>query len=151
MVPAFYGKYYNSIDSKGRAIIPAPFRDIIKNHHSTKLYVTNSPTENCLNIYPHDEWLKLQERVRQLPRSDRAMRVFRYRVIASAQECELDRQGRILIPSSLREDGKLDSEIVVVGQIDWIEIWNREEWNKIADLSQIDRAEYEARLAELGL
>ncbi|HDH00577.1 MAG TPA: division/cell wall cluster transcriptional repressor MraZ [Nitrospirae bacterium] len=151
LVSVFYGKYYNAIDSKGRAIIPAPFRDIIKNNYSTKLYVTNAPLENCLNIYPQEEWLKLQEKVRKLPRSDRAMRVFRYRVIASAQECELDKQGRILIPLSLREDGRLNSDVVVVGQIDWIELWNREEWDKVVDPSGMDSREYEERLAELGL
>lgn len=147
----FHGKYYNSLDAKGRIIVPASFRDIIRNSDSAKLYITNSATESCLNIYPHEEWMKLQDKIRQLPRSDRAMKTFRYRVIASAQECELDKQGRLLIPPSLREDGKLNNEIVVVGQIDWIEIWNREEWNNMIDLKDIDRREYEDKLAELGL
>jgi MraZ protein len=149
-VPTFHGKYYNAIDTKGRVMVPAPFRDIIKSNYSTKLYITNAPTEECLNIYPQEEWQKLLDKISKLPPSDRSVKKYRYRVIASAHDCELDKQGRILVPSSLRTDGKLDSEIAVVGQINWIQIWDKNAWENMTSLTDID-GDYEDKLAELGL
>ncbi len=149
-MPNFHGKYYNAIDAKGRVIVPAPFRDIIRSNYSTKLYITNSPTENCLNIYPQEEWQNLLSKISELPPSDRAVKKYRYRVIASAHDCELDKQGRILVPSSLRADGKLGSEIAVIGQIHWIQIWDKNEWENMMSLTDID-GDYEDKLAELGL
>ncbi|MGE5893249.1 MAG: division/cell wall cluster transcriptional repressor MraZ [bacterium] len=147
----FYGKYYYTIDPKGRLIIPAPFREIFNSTYGTKIYITNAAFDSCLHIYPQEEWQKLQDKVRQLPKMDESVRFFMYRVIASAQECELDKQGRILIPSSLREDAKLNSDVAVVGQIDRIDLWDRNEWNNMADPSKVNRKEYEERLSSFGL
>lgn len=147
----FYGKYYYTIDPKGRLIIPAAFREIISAIYGLKVYVTNAAFDNCLHVYPLEEWQKLQDRVKQLPKMDEAVRFFMYRVIASAQECEIDRQGRILIPSSLRADAKLNADVAVVGQIDRIDIWDRSEWNNVADPSKVNRREFEGRLSSMGL
>jgi MraZ protein len=149
-MPAFSGKYYYTVDPKGRIIIPAPFRDIITSHYSTKLFITNAAVDQCLSIYPADEWSKLNDKVRTKPNSDKHVKFFMRRVIASAVETEIDRQGRILIPAALREDAKLDSSIVIVGQVDRIDLWDRSEWDKLVDLSQIDRESMEAGLAALG-
>jgi len=150
-VPAFSGKYYYSLDPKGRLIIPAPFREIISSNYNPKLYIVNAAFDNCLHIYPQEEWQKLEEKVRQLPGMDEAVKYFKRRVIASAQEVELDKQGRILVPSSLREDAGLNSEIAIVGQLDRIDLWDRKEWNLVADPSRVDRKAVEARLTEFGL
>jgi len=150
-VAAFYGKYYNSIDPKGRIIIPAPFREILNSNYSKKIYITNAAFDNCLHIYPQEEWNRLQDKVRQLPRMDEAVRFFMYRVIASAQECEVDKQGRVLVPSALREDAKLNTDVAVVGQIDRIELWDREEWDNVTDPSKVSRKDFEERLSAFGI
>ncbi len=149
-VPAFSGKYYYTVDPKGRIIIPAPFRDIITSHYSTKLYITNAAIDQCLCIYPAEEWNRLNDKVRTKPNSDKHVKFFMRRVIASAVETELDKQGRILVPAALREDAKINSNIVIVGQVDRIDLWDRNEWDKLVDLSQIDRESMEEGLAALG-
>lgn len=150
-VPAFSGKYYYTIDPKGRVIIPSPFREIITTNYNTKLFVTNDIFDKCLHVYPHDEWAKLEEKVRQFPQMLEEVKYFKRRVIASAQEIELDKQGRVLIPASLREDAGLNSDIVIVGQIDKIELWDRREWDAVNDPSNIDKKAVAEKLAALGL
>lgn len=149
-VPSFSGKYYYTVDLKGRIIIPAPFREIITNHYSTKLFITNAPLDECLRIYPAEEWNRLNDKVRTKPSSDKYVQFFLRRVVASAVEIELDKQGRILIPVALREDAKISSNIAIVGQVDRIDIWDRNEWDKLVDLSRIDKESMQEGLAALG-
>lgn len=148
---AFSGKYYNTVDPKGRIIIPAPFRDIITSNYNPKLYITNALFENSLCLYPTEEWNKLQEQVRSKPRSDEAIQYYLRRVIASAVETEMDKQGRVLVPVALREDAKINSNVVVVGQIERIELWDRNEWDNLVDPTRIDRKAVEEKLISYGL
>jgi MraZ protein len=150
-VPAFSGKYYYTVDLKGRIIIPAPLREIITSNYSPKLYITNAPFDKCLYIYPAEEWNKLQEQVRSKPKSDEAIRYFLRRVIASAVEMEMDKQGRILVPASLREDADINTNVVMAGQIERIELWNRNEWDVLFDPARIDRKSIEDKLTTYGL
>jgi MraZ protein len=150
-VPSFSGKYYYTVDPKGRIIIPAPFREIITSNYSSKLYITNAPFDKCLFIYPMEEWNKLQEQIRTKPKSDEAIRFFLRRVIASATETEMDRQGRILVPIALREDANINSNVVMAGQIERIELWDRSEWDVLFDPSKVDRKAIEDKLTSYGL
>lgn len=150
-MPAFTGKHYYTVDEKGRLIIPAPFREIISSNYSPKLYITNAAFDRCLHIYPHEEWTKLEEKVRELPKMLEDVRFFMRRVIASAQECVIDKQGRILVPAALREDAVIKGDVAIVGQIEKIELWDRAEWNAAVDPSKIDRRAAEERLAAYGL
>jgi MraZ protein len=150
-LPAFSGKYYYTVDPKGRIIIPAPFREIISTNYSTKLYITNAPFDRCLYIFPSEEWNRLQEQVRTKPRSDEAIRFFMKRVIASAVELEMDRQGRVLIPVAHREDANINTNVVIAGQIERIEIWDRDEWDTLFDPTKIERRSIEERLTVYGL
>jgi MraZ protein len=150
-MPAFSGKYYYTIDPKGRIIIPAPFREIISSTYNSKLYIVNAAFDQCLHLYPQEEWIRLEEKVRQLPRMQEEVRFFMRRVIASAQEVELDKQGRVLIPAAHREDAGLHSDIVIVGQIEKMELWDRKEWDIVVDPARIDRKAAEEKLASYGL
>jgi MraZ protein len=150
-MPAFSGKYYYIVDQKGRIIIPAPFREIISSNYSSKLYITNAPFDRCLYIYPLEEWNKLQDQVRTKPRSDEAIRFFLRRVIASAVEVEMDKQGRVLIPAALREDANINTNVVMAGQIERIELWDRNEWDILFDPAKIDRKSVEEKLTSYGL
>ena len=150
-MPAFSGKYYYTLDPKGRVIIPAPFREIISSNYNPKLYVVNDIFDNCLHIYPQEEWSKLEEKVRTLPKMDEDVKLFIRKVIGSAQEVEIDKQGRILVSAAQREDASLNSEIVIVGQLDKIDLWDRKEWDAANDLSKIDKKATAEKLAAYGL
>lgn len=149
-MPDFSGKYYYTVDPKGRVIIPSPFREIISTNYSTKLFVTNDAVDNCLLIYPQEEWARLQEKVRKLPQMLEAVKYFKRRVIASAFEVEIDKQGRVLIPAAHRQDAGISSDIVIVGQLEKIELWDRKEWDTVNDPAKIDKAAHIAKLSELG-
>lgn len=148
---AFSGKYYYTVDEKGRLMMPSLFREIISSNYSRGLYITNAAFDRCLHIYPYEEWNRLEEKVRSLPKMLEEVRFFMRRVVASAQECQLDKQGRILIPAAHREDAVITGDVVIVGQIDKIELWNRKEWDAAIDLTGIDRKATEERLAAYGL
>jgi MraZ protein len=150
-MPAFSGKHYYTVDEKGRLMIPAPFREIFSTQYSSRLYITNAAFDHCLHVYPHEEWAKLEEKVRTLPKMLEEVRFFMRRVIASAQECSFDKQGRLLIPAAHREDAGIRADVVIVGQIDKIELWDREEWDNVVDPARIDRKAAEERLAAYGL
>lgn len=150
-MPAFSGKYYYTVDSKGRIIIPAPFREIISSNYNPKLYVANDAFDKCLHLFPQEEWNAIEEKVRKLPSMDDAVKYFKRKVIASAQEVELDKQGRILVPAAHREDAGLHSEIVIVGQIDRIDLWDRREWDLVTDPAHIDRKAVEEKLTAFGI
>lgn len=149
---SFIGKYYHNLDEKGRVILPAALREVlVTKYSSNKLYLTNAPFDRALHLYPLEEWLKLEEKIRQLPRSDEAVMYFLRRVIASAVPIELDRQGRILIPYEHRQDAGINSEVVIVGQIERIEIWDKPTWDSITDPTKVDIKRIQDGLAKYGL
>lgn len=150
-MPGFSGKYYYTLDPKGRIIIPAPFREILSANYNSKLIFTNDAFDRCLCAYPISEWNELMEKVKEKPQTLEAVRYFMRRVIGSAIECEIDRQGRVLVPSALRTDAGLNNEVVLMGQGNRIEIWDRGELEKVADPSKIDRKAYMEQLSSLGL
>jgi len=147
----FSGKYYYTVDPKGRVMIPAPFREIIAANYSPTMMVTMAPVDKCLQAYPLEEWNTLQEKVRSLPKSNKSVKLFMRNVIGSAVETSLDKPGRILIPASLRQDLGINGEVVIVGQLEKIEIWDRALWEEATDLTKIDLTAYEEELGDLGL
>jgi MraZ protein len=147
----FSGKYYYTVDPKGRVMIPAAFREIIAANYGPKLYLTNAAFDKCLHLYPLEEWGKLQDKVKSLPKMDKAVRFFMRRVIASAVETTIDRQGRVLVPAAHREDSAVNGEVVIVGQIDRLEIWDRARWDEATDPSMVDVGALEKALSDFGL
>lgn len=150
-MPSFSGKYYYTLDPKGRLMIPAPLREIISANYSPKLYIVNAAFDKCLHIYPMEEWSRLEEKVRSMPKMDEAVKFFMRRVVASAVEVDIDKQGRVLIPAAHREDSGMNSDVVIVGQIEKIEIWDKNEWNSMFDPSKIDKKAIEEKLVNYGL
>jgi MraZ protein len=148
---AFSGKYYYSVDPKGRVMIPAPLREVITANYSPVLMVTNAPVDRCINLYPLEEWNNQLEKVRALPKNNKAVKLFMRNVIGSAVEVLMDRQGRLLIPASLRQDSGINGDLVIVGQLDKIEVWDRSLWEKATDLSGVDVDAYEQALSDFGL
>ena len=115
------GSYQNSIDAKNRVIVPAKFRDEL----GPKCVLTRGLDE-CLILYPMSTWSEQQEKLAQLPRSDENARAFIRYIFANATECEVDRQGRLLIPASYKEMAGIDKEMVTIGMLDRIELWAKE-------------------------
>jgi MraZ protein len=150
-MPGFSGKHYKSLDSKGRLLIPAPFREILSSNHSSKLIITNEVFDKCLNAYPVDEWQKLLDKVNGLPQTSDAVKYYMRRVIGSAIECEIDKQGRVLLSPALRVDAVLNGEVVLLGLGNRIEIWDKNELEGVADPSKIDRNAFKEAFINLGL
>lgn len=153
-MPGFYGKHYYTLDAKGRVLIPPAFKESLSSNYSLRLVFVNDAFDNCLCAYPVDEWNRLMEQVKAMPQTLDAVKYFMRRVIGSAVECEIDKQGRTLIPSALRSDAGLNSEIVLIGQGGKIEVWDKKEFEGVADPSKFDDEtikEHKANLSNLGL
>ena len=118
------GEYEHSLDVKGRLIMPAKLRIDM----GEKFIVTKG-LDGCLFAFSQNEWLNFESKLKALPLSDKNARNFVRFFLAGATECEIDKQGRFLIPSNLREAGKLEKETVIIGVGTRLEIWNKEVWN----------------------
>jgi MraZ protein len=147
----FRGSSFHTIDDKGRIIIPARFRDHIKNNGH--LGIMLSRMDNCLVGYPFDEWNKIEKRILSLAEKTQSMRRFRRVFIGGAHECIGDKQDRILIPPALRQYALLEKELVIVGVLDHFEIWSREKWEQENHELEKDMQEEDVRneIAKLGL
>ena len=140
----FMGEYNHIIDAKGRLIIPAKFREPLGEE-----FVLTRGLDGCLYIYPMDEWNAFEEKLRALPLTNKNARTFTRFFVAGATNCELDKQGRILIPAVLREFAGLDKDVVLVGVASRIEIWSKEKWEDASEYDDMeDIAEH---MSELGL
>lgn len=124
----FMGEYRHTVDTKGRLIIPAKFRDELGPE-----FVITRGMDGCLFGYPLTEWNNLEEKLRQLPLTKKNARAFVRFFYSAATECEFDKQGRINIPKALRAHAALDKKCVVVGVSNRFEIWSEERWNEFSD------------------
>ncbi|MEO5360279.1 MAG: division/cell wall cluster transcriptional repressor MraZ [Nitrospirota bacterium] len=147
----FIGRYNLRADDKGRVIVPASFRDIFKKSYGPKIYVTCAVRDKCLNIFPDAEWKALMAKVKEMPKAKESVKFFIRKVVSSAFECEIDKQGRLLVPPALREDAgiSLNGEIIIAGATDRLEVWDRNLWvEKYMDIDDSVVAGYEEELAD---
>lgn len=128
----FMGEYIHTIDAKGRIIIPSKFREDLGDE-----FVITLGLDGCLFAYPYSEWQIFVDKLKTLPGTKEARQLQRY-FMAGAAACQADKQGRILIPAKLRESAALDKEIVFVGVLNKIEIWNKERWDKNNEYDDVD-------------
>lgn len=139
----FMGEFNHSIDSKGRIIIPSKFREDLGDE-----FVITLGLDGCLFAYPSNEWQIFVSKLQTLPGTKEARQLQRY-FMACASACELDKQGRILIPARLRENAALDKDIVFVGVLNKIEIWSKERWDSNNDYDDVDAIA--ERMSEYGI
>ena len=140
----FMGEYNHTIDAKGRLIIPSKFREALGSE-----FVLTKGLDGCLFVFPMKEWEAFEEKLRSLPLIDKNARKFSRFFLAGASTCELDKQGRILVPGTLREFAQMDKEVVLTGMLDRIEVWSKEQWlenNAYDDMDDIAKS-----MQELGL
>jgi MraZ protein len=147
----FRGSSFHTIDPKGRIIIPARFRDVIKASGADSIMITGM--DSCLFAYTQDQWGKLEQKILHLPEKSDAMRRFQRIFIGGAHDCKCDAQGRVLIPPFLKQYAELEKEIVLVGVLDRFEVWARENWERENGLMKKDLGEDQVRqeIAQLGL
>ena len=139
----FMGEYNHTIDAKGRLIVPAKFREELG-----EAFVMTNGNDGCLNIYTNEAWETILGEL-QLRPNNRDKREIVRKFVAQANMVELDKQGRILVPSALREHAGLEKDVVLAGVIDKIEVWDKDRWDSASDIDDID--DIAERLADLGL
>lgn len=122
----FKGTYRHRIDAKGRIPVPAAFRRELAEAGPATVVVT--PLDQCLAGYPTREWARLEEQLVQLPPFSAPAKALTRLVTSRAVDCDLDVQGRVLLPHSLRAAAGLRTEAVVIGVLNRFEIWAPERW-----------------------
>jgi len=124
----FRGRSEQTIDTKGRVILPVKFREILLRKYDNTIVLTNFDT--CLIAYPLEEWVDVEDKIRKLPSGNKQVRTFKRFIISGASECTVDKQGRMLVPPSLKTYAQLEKDIVIAGQINHFEIWNRNRFHE---------------------
>jgi len=119
----FLGRYEHTVDSKGRVSVPMKIREILTDRYEEKLIVT-ADFDLCLVGYPISEWQRIQEKAQSLPTMQKEVKDWLRFCYSYATECQLDRQGRILLTSSLRDYARLNKDVVMLGLSNKIEIWD---------------------------
>ncbi|MFH0782317.1 MAG: division/cell wall cluster transcriptional repressor MraZ [Pseudomonadota bacterium] len=146
----FRSKYDHTIDEKGRLSFPSRFREVLCQHESDVLIVI--PWENHLRIYPLLEWENLENKLKTEDReqSEDLDKIIRY-LESESYECVLDKQGRLLLPPVLRTELDLKKDIVLIGMIERVEIWDKETWSVERKLGQEHFRENKANIKKKGI
>ncbi len=139
----FRGEHHYSLDDKGRIVLPPRFRAALGN----RVVVTRGLDE-CVAVYSPQEWTKNEKKLRGLSVSRRDFVRF---VLASAEDIELDRQGRMTVPAHLREYAKIDRDAVVVGVGSRLEIWSLPNWQRYLARVQAEATTIAGELKDLSL
>ena len=129
----FSGEYNHSIDEKGRLIIPSKFR-----FELGEKFILTRGLDGCICIYPMSEWDALEEKLRGLPLTNKNSRLVTRFLVGGAVTCELDKQGRILMPGPLREHAGLTKDVVLAGTLERIEIWDKARWNETCNFDDVE-------------
>lgn len=140
----FMGEYSHSIDEKGRLIMPSKFRNELG-----ETFVLTRGLDGCLFAYPKPEWNDLEEKLRSLPLTNKNARKITRFLVSAAASCEMDKQGRILVPTALREYAGLEKEVVVTGNLERVEIWDKTKWTENNSFEDMDSIE--AGLQDCGV
>lgn len=140
----FSGEYEHSLDAKGRVIVPSKFREAL----GSVFYITKGLDRNLL-VFSTDAWNVFYEKLSKLPMADKNARGFSRLFLSGATECEADKQGRILLPSTLRNYAGITKDVTIIGNGDKIEIWSRENWNSYIDA--LDPDSVAENLCEIGI
>jgi MraZ protein len=149
----FRGRYEHTVDSKGRLSIPSRFREVLLGKGDERLVITNFVIDSirCLDVYPLDEWLRLEEEIKARPKFDRRMMMFQNFYLGAACECIVDKQGRILIPPVLRQYANLRRDVTLVSALDKFRVWDKEAWEKVFAEAEEKLMQDPDFLGELGL
>ena len=140
------GEYEHSIDVKGRLIMPAKLRDDM----GEKFIITKG-LDGCLFGFSQNEWANFEEKLKTLPLTSKNARDFVRFFLSGATECEIDKQGRFLIVGNLRQYAHMDKEVVIIGVLGRLEIWDKQKWKEYNEKENNSVEDIAESLAELGI
>ena len=149
----FRGTFEHTIDDKGRVSVPVRFREIVQASNDDRLVITNFIIDSvrCLDVYPFAAWSALEQTLLAKPRFDQRVLRFQNYYFAAAQDCVLDKQGRILLPPNLRQYAGLNRDVLFTSALDKFRIWDREQWNQVFGEAERFWMERPEDLKELGI
>jgi MraZ protein len=148
--PRFRGRSATKLDAKGRLRIPTKFREVIQEHYTDALII--SQLGKCLVAYPPEKWDEMEANsLKQLSQVHPDHRSFLRLFFSRAEDCEFDNQGRVLIPPLLREDAHLDQELVLVGMLSHFEIWDKSTYGLQDELDRQNEPKLMELIGDTGL
>ena len=142
----FIGEFAHSIDEKNRVAVPFRFRRGLG-----KGAIITKSIELSLTIYPKEEWLKVAEKLTNLPMFDPKAKTLSRFIFSSAVEVDFDNQGRVLIPQYLRDYAKLEKNTVIIGVFNKIEIWDSQKWIEQQKKTGVGTDQFEKDIQRLGI
>lgn len=128
----FRGHFEHAMDDKGRTSLPSRFRDVLASASDARIVVTPALGDPCLDVYPMRAWEELEAKLASLNAFDEQVIEFRRFYVSAAVECDLDKQGRILVPPGLRERAGLTKSVLWLGHGQKAELWSKEEWEALS-------------------
>lgn len=140
----FMGEYNHTVDTKGRLIVPSKFREQLGDG-----FVVTKGLDGCLFVYPMAEWERIEESFRGVSQASKEARKFARFFFSGAAQCEVDKQGRILLPTVLREYAGLTKDVVMAGAGTRIEIWDKDRWEDSSSYEDVE--EIAEHMAQLGI
>jgi MraZ protein len=147
----FRGQFEHAIDAKGRTSFPSRFRDVLGAGNDLRLVLTRALFDRCLHLYPMKAWEELEAKIADMPQFDANVVAFRRMYLSAAVECDIDKQGRILVPPSLRDHAELSKDVIWAGMGRTAELWSSERWQAAQALSEVDLASFKTAMEQLRL
>jgi MraZ protein len=144
----FRGQFEHAIDAKGRTSVPARFRELLAPSDDPRFILAPSPLDACLDAFPIHAWEQIEAKVDQMKSFDPNVVRFRRLYLSGAVECEVDKVGRVLVPSSLRAHASLVKEVRWAGMGRKFELWAPEKWVEVNTLDAEAKADFRRALAE---
>ena len=142
----FYGEFQHTVDPKGRVILPSTFREELG-----EKFILTKGLDDCLFVYSKTEWSNLEAKLKTLPLSNKDARAFVRFFFSGATECEVDKQGRILIPQNLRSYAGLEKDIYVIGVSTRVEVWDKAKWETYNGDESLNPDSIAEKMSMLGI
>ena len=142
----FYGEFQHTVDPKGRVIVPSTFREELG-----EKFILTKGLDDCLFVYSMTEWSNLEAKLKTLPLSNKDARAFVRFFFSGATECEVDKQGRILIPQNLRSYAGLEKDIYIIGVSTRVEVWDKAKWETYNGDESLNPDSIAEKMSMLGI
>ncbi|NJD02097.1 MAG: division/cell wall cluster transcriptional repressor MraZ [Ruminiclostridium sp.] len=142
----FYGEFQHTVDPKGRVIVPSTFREELG-----EKFILTKGLDDCLFVYSKTEWSNLEAKLKTLPLSNKDARAFVRFFFSGAAECEVDKQGRILIPQNLRNYAGLEKDIYIIGVSTRVEVWDKAKWETYNGDENLNPDSIAEKMSMLGI
>ena len=140
------GEYEHTLDVKGRLIMPAKLREDVGEN-----FIVTKGLDGCLFGFSKSEWANFEEKLKSLPLTNKNARDFVRFFLSGAIECEIDKQGRFLIASNLREYATMEKEVVIIGVGTRIEFWDKAKWKEYNNCENISADNIAENMTMLGI